>query len=124
MNRIGAITAPLLLMALIMLVSESAAIVIDCYTVGAELYPCLPYIVKHSEEPKPSPACCGDLKALIGKAKTRHDRVRVCKCIKKTMRKIRHLDRRRAAGLPTACGVPINPPPARHMDCSRVDMNK
>ncbi|KAK9103871.1 hypothetical protein Sjap_021125 [Stephania japonica] len=114
MNHIAIFT----LLAL-MLVSELAAVVIDCYTVGVELYPCLAYVVKHSKEPKPSAACCGDIKALKGMAKTRHDRVRVCKCIKKTLRKIRHLDRGRARGLPDACGVPINPPPARDMDCSR-----
>ncbi|KAK9103869.1 hypothetical protein Sjap_021123 [Stephania japonica] len=117
MNRI-AIFAPLLL-ALILLVSESAAVVIDCNTVIGDLQPCLPYIVKHSKETKPTTACCGDIKALKKIPKTRHERVRVCRCIKKALRKIRNLDPSRAAGLPKACGVAINPPPGRDMDCAK-----
>ncbi|KAK9103875.1 hypothetical protein Sjap_021129 [Stephania japonica] len=116
MTRI-AISASLLLA--LLLVSELAAIEITCDTVVGDLQPCLPYIVKGSTQDKPSNACCGGVKTLKASAKSKDDRVQVCNCIKATLKQISNLDPSRAAGLPKACGVPINPAPSPDMDCSQ-----
>uniref|UniRef100_A0A5B7CDB5 Non-specific lipid-transfer protein n=1 Tax=Davidia involucrata TaxID=16924 RepID=A0A5B7CDB5_DAVIN len=104
------------LVCILLLVSRSGAVSVpSCSMVAEELAPCLSYL----QGSEPSSACCGGVKDMGSKAKTKADLVAICNCGKIALSTIKY-DPNRIPLLPKKCGVSLSLPPIdTHTDCSK-----
>ncbi|XP_009761744.1 non-specific lipid-transfer protein 1-like [Nicotiana tabacum] len=101
---------------LCMLVAAPHAEALTCGQVTSNLAPCLPYLRNKG----PLGRCCSGVKGLLNAARTTQDRQTACTCLKSAAGAISGINLRKAAGLPSTCGVniPYNISPST--DCSKV----
>ncbi|KAK4268878.1 hypothetical protein QN277_022107 [Acacia crassicarpa] len=91
---------------------------ITCTGVILEVHPCRGYIIKAKRIP--TKACCLGVKEIYNKAKTRPDRLEVCKCIKSALSVLDSYDPQRIPLIPTKCGLPFSLPAInKHTNCNK-----
>ncbi|KAK6121615.1 hypothetical protein DH2020_044642 [Rehmannia glutinosa] len=88
---------------------------ITCGEVDAALVPCISYLTGHGDGP--SPACCGGVKAVKGMAQTTADKRACCGCVKTAANRYADLKDAAAQSLPAKCGVQLDIPISRSVDC-------
>ncbi|KAI3444787.1 hypothetical protein Pfo_001452 [Paulownia fortunei] len=67
----------------------------------------------------PSPACCAGVKAVKGLAQTTADKRACCGCVKAAANRYADLKDDAAQSLPTKCGVQMDVPISRSVDCDK-----
>ncbi|XP_022872303.1 non-specific lipid-transfer protein A-like [Olea europaea var. sylvestris] len=87
---------------------------ITCGQVDAALAPCIPYLTGGGE---PSGACCGGVKAIQGMAQTTADKRACCTCVKAAANRYANLKDDAAQALPMKCGVSMDIPVSRSVNC-------
>lgn len=87
---------------------------ITCGQVTSFLAPCIPYL---SNGGTPSTACCSGVKSLVGAATTTSDKRAACACVKEAANRLAGLDAAAAAALPTHCGVTMDIPISKNVNC-------
>lgn len=90
---------------------------IDCGTVVSSLTSCVPYISGQSQDVS---SCCQGVKNLMSQAPAKEDRQAVCECAKAAAANFPNLKPDAAASIPQKCGVSMNVPISRNVDCKSV----
>ncbi|GFP91115.1 non-specific lipid-transfer protein a [Phtheirospermum japonicum] len=67
----------------------------------------------------PSPACCSGVKAVKGLAQTTADKRTCCGCVKAAANRYTDLKDEAAQSLPAKCGVQLDIPISRTVDCDQ-----
>lgn len=90
---------------------------VTCGQVDAALVPCINYLT--GREDNPSPACCGGVKTVKGLAQTTADKRAACSCVKAAANRYADLKDAAAQNLPAKCGVELDIPVSRTVDCDK-----
>lgn len=93
-----------------------------CQAVSSQLSPCLPYIKKNSGNNGPTVACCTGVNKIYKLAKSKGDRVVICKCLKKVLINLGNsVISYRVSQLPYKCGVSNfkMPPVDKNYNCNK-----
>ncbi|KAL3651131.1 hypothetical protein CASFOL_007534 [Castilleja foliolosa] len=91
---------------------------VTCGQVDAALAPCISYLTGHEG---PSPPCCAGVKAVKGMAQTTDDKRACCGCVKAAANRYADLKDEMAQGLPAKCGVQLDIPVSRTVDCNKIN---
>ncbi|KAK4414592.1 Non-specific lipid-transfer protein 1 [Sesamum alatum] len=114
----GGIVAVLAVFAIVLLTVQPGQAV-TCGQVDAALVPCVSYLTGHGDSP--SPACCAGVKAVKGMAQTTADKRASCACVKAAANRYADLKDSAAQSLPTKCGVQMDIPVSRTVDCDKIN---
>lgn len=116
-GKIKPLSAILIIAALLVAVEGGAEeATVYCYTVGAMMFPCVPYITDKG----PMGRCCDGIKLLHESTTTTADRQVACECLKKLANEYPNdINFEKAAGLPKECGVDIPYVISPDIDCSK-----
>ncbi|KAM3266138.1 hypothetical protein CQW23_01150 [Capsicum baccatum] len=87
---------------------------ITCGQVDANVAPCVSYLTQGGE---PGAACCSGVKTLSGLAKSTDERRTACNCLKAAANRYPNLKDDAAQALPSKCGVALNVPISRTINC-------
>ncbi|KAF3657884.1 hypothetical protein CQW23_01151 [Capsicum baccatum] len=87
---------------------------ITCGQVDANLAPCVSFLTQGGE---PSAACCSGVKTLSGLAQSTDERRTACNCLKAAANRYANLKDDAAQALPGKCGVALNVPISRTINC-------
>ncbi|KAK4414597.1 Non-specific lipid-transfer protein 1 [Sesamum alatum] len=113
----GAVAAVIAILAVISLVAQQGQAV-TCGQVDAALVPCISYLTGRGGD-SPSPACCSGVKTVKGMAQTTADKRACCSCVKAAANRYADLKDVAAQSLPTKCGVQMDIPVSRTVDCDK-----
>ncbi|KAL3516863.1 hypothetical protein ACH5RR_023765 [Cinchona calisaya] len=111
----GYIVSAIVVLALVQLLIEPGQ-AINCPQVDIYLARCVPYLREGGE---PDPACCSGVKSLIGAVKTPADKRDACKCVKQAANNVPNLKDDAAQALPAKCGVTMDIPISKNVDCDK-----
>ncbi|KAL0339977.1 UNVERIFIED_CONTAM: Non-specific lipid-transfer protein 1 [Sesamum radiatum] len=114
----GGIAAVFAILAIISLVVQPGGAV-TCGQIDAALVPCISYLTGHIDSP--STACCGGVKAVKGMAETTADKRACCSCVKAAANRYADLKDDAAQSLPTKCGIQMDVPISRSVDCDKIN---
>ncbi|KAL3615533.1 hypothetical protein CASFOL_041194 [Castilleja foliolosa] len=117
----GSILAVIAILAICQLAVQPGVEAVTCGQVDAALMPCVGYLTGGAG---PSPACCDGVKAVKGLATTTADKRTSCGCVKAAANRYANLKDDAAQSLPTKCGVQLDTPISRTVDCSNRSANK
>ncbi|GFQ06533.1 non-specific lipid-transfer protein a [Phtheirospermum japonicum] len=70
---------------------------------------------------RPLPACCSGVKAVKGLAQTTADKRTCCGCVKAAANRYTDLKDEAAQSLPAKCGVQLDIPISRTVDCDKIN---
>lgn len=112
----GGVVAIIAVLAIFQLVVQPGQAV-TCGQVDASLVPCISYLTGHDDSP--SPACCAGVKAVKGMVQTTADKRAACSCVKAAAERYADLKDAAAQYLPTKCGVQLDIPISRTVDCDK-----
>ncbi|XP_059311174.1 non-specific lipid-transfer protein 1-like isoform X2 [Lycium ferocissimum] len=101
------IISAIVVLAMIQLMFEPAQ-ALTCGQVNASLAPCIPYLTQ---------ACCSGVKSLKGLAQSTADKKVACNCVKAAANRYANLKDDAAQALPTKCGVTLDTPISRNVNC-------
>ncbi|CAN4125942.1 unnamed protein product [Withania somnifera] len=87
---------------------------ITCGQVDTNLAPCVPFLTQGGE---PGAACCSGVKTLSGLAQSTDVRRTACNCLKAAANRYANLKDDAAQALPGKCGVSLNIPISRTVNC-------
>nr|WEA82704.1 nonspecific lipid transfer protein 9 [Solanum melongena]WJJ08753.1 nsLTP9 [Solanum melongena] len=87
---------------------------VTCGQVDANMAPCVSYLTQGGN---PSAACCSGVKALSGLAQSTDERRTACNCLKAAANRYSNLKDDAAQALPGKCGVSLNVPISRTINC-------
>ncbi|KAJ8565569.1 hypothetical protein K7X08_008145 [Anisodus acutangulus] len=87
---------------------------LTCGQVDASLAPCIPYLTQGGE---PGAACCSGVKILKGLTQSTADKKVACNCVKASANRYANLKDDAAQALPTKCGVTMDTPISRNVNC-------
>ncbi|GER31164.1 non-specific lipid-transfer protein [Striga asiatica] len=90
---------------------------VTCGQVDAALAPCISFLTGHADSPPPG--CCAGVKTVKGLAQTTADKRACCSCVKTAAIRIDDLKDSAAQSLPTSCGVQLDIPVSRTVDCDK-----
>ncbi|KAM3323057.1 non-specific lipid-transfer protein 1 [Capsicum chacoense] len=90
---------------------------VTCGQVDANLAPCVPFLTQGGE---PGAACCSGVKTLNGLAKSTDERRTTCNCAKAAANRYPNLKDDAAQSLPSKCGVTLNVPISRTINCDTI----
>ncbi|MCD9639040.1 hypothetical protein HAX54_023319 [Datura stramonium] len=90
---------------------------ITCGQVDANLAPCIPYLTQGGD---PAAACCSGVKSLSGMAQSTDERRTACNCLKAAANRYSNLKDDAAQALPSKCGVALNVPISRTINCDTI----
>ncbi|KAG8363441.1 hypothetical protein BUALT_Bualt19G0022900 [Buddleja alternifolia] len=94
---------------------------VTCGQVDAALIPCVGYLTGRGGD-TPSPACCAGVKAVKGIGQTSlADKKACCSCVKAAANGYADLKDAAAQSLPTKCGVQLDIPVSRTVDCEKIN---
>ena len=99
-----------------MVVAPHAEAAITCGIVSKSLAPCVGFLEGGSV---PSSGCCNGVKTLTSLASTPTDRRTACGCLKSDAASFKSLNFKKAAQLPSKCGVTIGYAISPSIDCSK-----
>ncbi|KAL3537074.1 hypothetical protein ACH5RR_000440 [Cinchona calisaya] len=88
--------------------------IMTCDQVDKLLFPCVRYITHDVE---PGPACCNGVRTIKGLAQNTLDKRQVCSCVKEAANRYSNLKDDAAQALVKKCGVEIDVPVSRHINC-------
>ncbi|XP_073309380.1 non-specific lipid-transfer protein 1-like [Primulina huaijiensis] len=91
---------------------------VTCGEVDVALLSCIDYL--RGREAEPTPACCNGVKAVKGMAGTPADKRTCCNCVKAAANRYTDLKDTAAQSLPSKCGVQLDIPISRNVDCDRI----
>ncbi|XP_011089520.1 non-specific lipid-transfer protein A-like [Sesamum indicum] len=114
----GGVVAVITILAFFTLVVKPGQAV-TCGQVDAALVPCISYLTGQGDSP--SPACCAGVKAVKGMAQTTADKRACCSCVKAAANMYANLKDAAAQSLPTKCGVQLDIPISRSVDCDKIN---
>ncbi|KAL2477874.1 Non-specific lipid-transfer protein 11 [Forsythia ovata] len=109
----GVVVSLVAILAIIQLVVQPGQ-AITCGQVDEFLAPCIPYLTGGGE---PSGACCSGVKAVQGMAQTTADKRACCSCVKAAANRYSNLKDDAAQTLPKKCGVSMDIPISRRVNC-------
>ncbi|CAN4125941.1 unnamed protein product [Withania somnifera] len=89
---------------------------ITCSQVDSNLAPCVPFLTQGGE---PGAACCSGVKTLGGMAQSTDERRTACNCVKAAANRFSNLKDDAAQSLPSKCGVSLNVPISRTINCDQ-----
>ncbi|XP_060169171.1 non-specific lipid-transfer protein 1-like [Lycium barbarum] len=112
----GVIISAIVVLAMIQLMFEPAQ-ALTCGQVDASLAPCIPYLNQGGE---PGAACCSGVKSLKGLAQSTADKKAACNCVKAAANRYANLKDDAAQALPTKCGVTMDTPISRNVNCDAI----
>ncbi|XP_009591276.1 non-specific lipid-transfer protein 1-like [Nicotiana tomentosiformis] len=112
----GIIISVIAMLAMIQLMFEPGQ-ALTCGQVDASLAPCIPYLTQGGD---PSSACCSGVKSLKGLAQTIADKRAACNCVKAAANRYANLKDDAAQALPTKCGVTMDIPVSRNVNCDII----
>lgn len=87
---------------------------VTCGQVDANMAPCISYLTRGGE---PGAACCSGVKTLSGMASSTDERRTACNCLKAAANRYANLKDDAAQALPSKCGVSLNIPISRTINC-------
>ncbi|KAM3266145.1 non-specific lipid-transfer protein 1 [Capsicum annuum] len=90
---------------------------VTCGQVDANLAPCVPFLTQGGE---PGAACCSGVKTLNSLAKSTDERRTTCNCAKAAANRYPNLKDDAAQSLPSKCGVTLNVPISRTINCDTI----
>ncbi|CAN1354383.1 Non-specific lipid-transfer protein A [Linum perenne] len=111
-----AVISMVIVAAIAMVQTMQGAAAINCGQVDAYLAPCIPYLTTGAGDP--APKCCEGVESLKTNTPTVDDRRAACGCVKAAAGRYPVKDDA-AASLPTKCGVVINIPISKAVNCQR-----
>ncbi|KAL0429121.1 UNVERIFIED_CONTAM: Non-specific lipid-transfer protein 1 [Sesamum radiatum] len=114
----GGVAAAIAILAIIAVVAQPGQAV-TCGPVDAALVPCISYLTGRGGD-SPSPACCSGVKAVKDMALTTADKRACCSCVKAAANRYADLKDAAAQSLPTKCGVQMDIPVSRTVDCDKI----
>ncbi|OIT08064.1 PREDICTED: non-specific lipid-transfer protein A-like [Nicotiana attenuata] len=112
----GIVISVIAVLAMIQLMFEPGQ-ALTCVQVDASLAPCIPYLTQGGD---PSAACCSGVKSLTGLAQTTADKKEACNCVKAAANRYANLKDDAAQALPTKCGVTMDIPVSRNVNCDII----
>ncbi|XP_011094394.2 non-specific lipid-transfer protein A-like [Sesamum indicum] len=115
----AAVVAVIAILAVIAVFAQPGQAV-SCGQVDAALVPCISYLTGRGGD-SPSPACCSGVKAVKDMAQTTADKRGCCSCIKAAANRYADLKDAAAQSLPTKCGVQMDIPVSRTVDCDKIN---
>lgn len=86
-----------------------------CDQVDSLLSPCIRYLTHDVE---PGPACCNGVRSVKDLAQNTMDKRQVCSCLKEDANRYSNLKDDAARALPKKCGVQIDIPVSRNINCN------
>ncbi|CAN4111845.1 unnamed protein product [Withania somnifera] len=89
---------------------------VTCSQVDSSLAPCVPFLTQGGE---PGAACCSGVKTLSGMAQSTDERRTACNCVKAAANRFSNLKDDAAQSLPGRCGVSLNVPISRNINCDQ-----
>ncbi|KAI3444793.1 hypothetical protein Pfo_001458, partial [Paulownia fortunei] len=113
----GGVVEVFALVAIVSLVVHQGQAV-TCGQVDAALVPCISYLTGGGGD-NPSPACCAGVKTVKGLAQTTADKRACCSCVKAAANRYADLKDEAAQSHPTKCGVQMDIPVSRSVDCDK-----
>lgn len=113
--KVISVISVLALVALLSLAAVHAEV--TCGQVDAALIPCIEYLTGRGDTP--SPPCCAGVRAVKGLAVTTEDKRASCSCVKAAASGYAGLKDDAAQSLPTKCGVQMDIPISRGVDCDK-----
>lgn len=113
------VAAVVAFMAVMSLVVHQGQAAVDCGKVDAALAPCLSYLTGSGAD-KPSEPCCAGVKAVKQLSQTTADKRAACACVKAAAIKLQGLQDTAAQSLPTKCGVTLDIPVSRTVNCDQL----
>lgn len=87
---------------------------VSCGQVDANMAPCISYLTQGGE---PSASCCSGVKTVSGMAQSTDERRTACNCLKAAANRYANLKDDAAQALPSKCGVSLNIPISRTINC-------
>ncbi|KAJ4729619.1 Non-specific lipid-transfer protein [Melia azedarach] len=90
---------------------------ITCGQVDSYMAPCLEFLRGGAS---PSPGCCTGVQNLRASTPTQGDRRAACECLKQAASHYTGIKPEKASQLPKACGVEIDVPISKDVDCSKI----
>ncbi|KZV49054.1 non-specific lipid-transfer protein 2-like [Dorcoceras hygrometricum] len=90
---------------------------VTCGEVDVALLPCIGYLRGSGADP--TPACCDGVKAVKGMGQTPADKKACCNCVKAAANRYPDLKDAAAQSLPAKCGVQLDIPISRSVDCDK-----
>ncbi|KAL0379771.1 UNVERIFIED_CONTAM: Non-specific lipid-transfer protein A [Sesamum angustifolium] len=114
----GGVVAVIAILAIISVVAQPGQAV-TCGQVDAALVPCISYLTGRGGD-SPSPACCSGVQAVKDMALTTADKRACCSCIKAAANRYVDLKDAAAQSLPIKCGVQMDIPVSRTVDCDKI----
>ncbi|KAL8495667.1 hypothetical protein ACS0TY_019688 [Phlomoides rotata] len=112
------VAAVIAVMAVVSMVVQQGQAV-DCGVVDVALAPCLTYLQGSGAEHPPQ-ACCDGVKKVKSLSQTTADKRAACACVKAAAIRISGLQDTTAQGLPSKCGVQLDIPVSRTVDCDKI----
>ncbi|CAK9188239.1 unnamed protein product [Ilex paraguariensis] len=109
------IASVFVILAFIQLMVEPGQAVITCEQVDSALAPCVSYLTQGGE---PSTLCCNGVRSIKEMAQKPEDKRDECNCMKEAANKYSNLRDEAAQALPDKCGVKIDFPVSRHINCA------
>ncbi|KZV49055.1 non-specific lipid-transfer protein A-like [Dorcoceras hygrometricum] len=113
----GSLISVLAVLSLILLAAQPGY-AISCSQVSSALAPCISYLIGRGGN-NPSPACCSGVKSVKGMARTPEDKRASCSCVKAAANRYPGMKDAVAQSLPDKCGVRLDIPVSRTVDCSK-----
>ncbi|XP_057808335.1 non-specific lipid-transfer protein 1-like [Salvia miltiorrhiza] len=105
-------------LAIILAVAVQRGEAVSCGQVDAALVPCAEFLTGRAAEA--GRACCDGVRAVKGMAVTPADKRAACICIKNAANGFSGLDDSAAQSLPGKCGVTLDIPVSRTVNCDRI----
>ncbi|XP_052195676.1 non-specific lipid-transfer protein 1-like [Diospyros lotus] len=105
-------------LATVQMVARPADAAIDCGQVQSGLSPCIPYLTGGGN---PAGSCCQGVRHLASMVTSKEDRRAACQCAKDAANSFQNIKDDAAAQLPGKCGVQLNVPISRTIDCSGLN---
>ncbi|XP_021659904.2 non-specific lipid-transfer protein A-like [Hevea brasiliensis] len=102
------------------MVMPGESVRLSCGQVNSLMAGCLPYLTGATNNP--SAVCCSGTKNLQGLAETTADKRAACNCLKTAAINNPNIRQDTASNLPSKCGVPLNIPIRKDIDCSSINM--
>ncbi|XP_075478730.1 non-specific lipid-transfer protein 1-like [Primulina tabacum] len=116
--KCGSLISVLAILALVLFMAQPGY-TISCGQVDAALMPCISYLTGRGGN-KPSSACCNGVKSVKGMGRTTADKRAACSCVKAAANRYPGMKDALAQSLPVQCGVHLDIPVSRTVDCNKI----
>ncbi|OAY58550.1 non-specific lipid-transfer protein B [Manihot esculenta] len=91
---------------------------LSCGQVNSLMSGCIPFLTGSTTTP--SDVCCSGARNLEGLTQSVSDKRAACECLKTAANSMPNLKDQAAASLPTQCGIVMNIPISRNINCNSI----